>query len=88
MPMEFDGPPADALVVTHLSTHLMGTWMQHTLATGAMASAATTAAVAVLGKMDDGSAAGPINAISHILWGIRMRIPTRWMRRIPSPVLA
>lgn len=47
----------------------MGTWMKHTLATGALASAATTAAVAVLGKMDDGSAAGPINAVSHILWG-------------------
>lgn len=69
MQKDLDGPAADALVVTHLNTHLMGTRMQHTLATGAMASAATIAAVAVLGKMEDGTAAGPINAVSHILWG-------------------
>ena len=47
----------------------MGTWIKDTLATGAVASAATTAAAAVLGRVENGSAAGPINAVSHILWG-------------------
>lgn len=37
--------------------------------TGAVAAAATTAAVAVLGQLENGSALGPINAVSHMLWG-------------------
>ncbi|HEY0978183.1 MAG TPA: hypothetical protein VGE21_12000 [Flavobacteriales bacterium] len=47
----------------------MGTWMKDTLATGAMATTATTTAVALLGRMECGSAAAPINAVSHMLWG-------------------
>ena len=42
--------------------------MKDTLTTGAVATAATTAAVALLGKAERGSAAAPINAISHMLW--------------------
>ena len=47
----------------------MSTWINDTLATGAVASASTTVALAVLGKVEGNSAAGPINAVSHILWG-------------------
>lgn len=42
----------------------MGTWTED-----AVASAATTAAAAILGQLENGSAAAPINAVSHILWG-------------------
>jgi hypothetical protein len=37
--------------------------------TGSLAGAATTAAIAWLGAREAGSAAGPINATSHVLWG-------------------
>jgi hypothetical protein len=47
----------------------MGTWIKDTLTTGAVATASTTAAVAVLGNIEGGSATAPINAVSHILWG-------------------
>jgi hypothetical protein len=47
----------------------MGTWISDTLTTGAVVTAATTTAVAVLGKLEGGSAVAPINAVSHILWG-------------------
>ncbi len=47
----------------------MATWIEDTLTTGAVATAATTAIVAVLGKVEGGSAVAPINAVSHILWG-------------------
>lgn len=47
----------------------MSTWIKDTLATGAVATASTTAALAVLGKVEGNSAVGPINAVSHILWG-------------------
>lgn len=47
----------------------MEDWMKDTLATGALASVATTAAVALMGKLEDGSAIAPINAISHMIWG-------------------
>src|SRR4051812_34314613 len=43
--------------------------MTDTLATGAVAGVVTTAAAALEGQAADGSAAGPINAVSHILWG-------------------
>lgn len=36
---------------------------------GSLAGAATTAAIAWLGAREAGSAAGPINATSHVLWG-------------------
>jgi hypothetical protein len=36
---------------------------------GAVATAATTAAVALCGELEDGRAIAPINAVSHILWG-------------------
>lgn len=45
----------------------MSTWIKE--ATGGVAAAATTAAVAVLGKLEGGSGIAPINAVSHILWG-------------------
>ena len=47
----------------------MGTWTADTIRTGAVASAATTAAAAILGQIENGSAVSPINAVSHILWG-------------------
>ncbi len=47
----------------------MGTWISDTLTTGAVVTAATTTAVAVLGRMEGGSAVAPINAVSHIIWG-------------------
>lgn len=47
----------------------MGTWMNDTMTTGAVATAATTAAVAVLGRQENGTATSAINAVSHILWG-------------------
>jgi len=39
------------------------------LQTGITASAATTVAAAVCGALEQGSAAAPINAVSHIPWG-------------------
>ncbi|HWA78516.1 MAG TPA: hypothetical protein VG937_39545 [Polyangiaceae bacterium] len=39
------------------------------LATSAAATAATTLATAALGKLQCGSAAAPLNATSHIVWG-------------------
>jgi hypothetical protein len=39
------------------------------LFTGAVASIATTAAVAGLGKAEDDNAIAPLNAVSHIAWG-------------------
>ena len=43
--------------------------MEDTIATAAVATAATTAAVAILGHLESGSAVAPINAVSHMLWG-------------------
>lgn len=40
-----------------------------TLRTGAIATAATTLAVAALGEAEDGHAIAPVNAVSHIAWG-------------------
>lgn len=39
------------------------------LTSGSVAGLATTAAVALAGKREAGSALGPVNATSHILWG-------------------
>lgn len=47
----------------------MGDWMNDTLRTGAVAAAATTAAVALLSRAENGSASEGLNAVSHILWG-------------------
>jgi hypothetical protein len=47
----------------------MSQWITDTLTTGAVASAATTLAIGALGKVEDGNAIAPINAVSHILWG-------------------
>ncbi len=47
----------------------MGTWMKDTMRTGMMTTAATTVAVALLGKKENGSATSAINAVSHMLWG-------------------
>ncbi len=47
----------------------MGSWMNDTMATGAVATAATTAAVAFLGQRENGTATSAINAVSHMLWG-------------------
>jgi hypothetical protein len=43
--------------------------LQRILATSAVATAATTAATAALGRLQCGSAAAPLNATSHIVWG-------------------
>jgi hypothetical protein len=37
--------------------------------TGAIASAATTLAVAALGQVEEGEPLAPVNAVSHIAWG-------------------
>lgn len=42
---------------------------QRILTTSAVATAATTVATAALGRMQCGSAAAPLNATSHIIWG-------------------
>jgi len=47
----------------------MSTWIKDTLATGTVATTATNGALAILGKAENGNALGPINAVSHIVWG-------------------
>ena len=47
----------------------MSTWTKDTLTTGAIATAATTAVVAILSKKENGLATSAINAVSHMLWG-------------------
>jgi hypothetical protein len=47
----------------------MSDWISDTLTTGAVATVATTAAVAAFGQAEIGNAVAPINAVSHILWG-------------------
>lgn len=59
----------------------MGTWIKDTLATGAVATVATTSAVALLGKIEGGSAAAPINAVSHMLWGDKAANTEQWDAR-------
>ena len=39
------------------------------LVTGAIAAATTTATAALCGQLEDGRPVGPVNAVSHILWG-------------------
>jgi hypothetical protein len=48
---------------------IMGTWKNDTLATGAVATTASTVLLAVSGKQENGSATSAINAVSHMLWG-------------------
>ena len=47
----------------------MGTWISDTISTGAVAAASTTAAMAILGKLENDSAVSSINAVSHMVWG-------------------
>jgi hypothetical protein len=47
----------------------MGTWIKDTMTTGAVVATTTTAVAALLGRLESGSAAAPINAVSHILVG-------------------
>lgn len=47
----------------------MGSLLTDALTTGAVATASTTLAAAALGLAEGGNPAGPINAVSHILWG-------------------
>lgn len=47
----------------------MSQWIADTLTTGAVATTATTLAVAALGAAEDGNPVAPINAVSHIVWG-------------------
>jgi hypothetical protein len=44
-------------------------FLEHVAVTGAVASAATTLAVAALGQAENGEAIAPVNAVSHIAWG-------------------
>jgi len=46
-----------------------GNFITDVLQTGAMASAATTMAVAAFGELEDGNAIAPLNSVSHIAWG-------------------
>ncbi|MBL9161748.1 MAG: hypothetical protein JNL18_03295 [Planctomycetaceae bacterium] len=43
--------------------------LSRTLQTAGPATAATTAAVAACGSLDEGNGIAPVNAVSHILWG-------------------
>jgi hypothetical protein len=47
----------------------MSSTLLNTFTTAAIASVATTAAALLLGKKEAGSAAAPLNATSHIVWG-------------------
>ncbi len=47
----------------------MGTWISDTISTGAVATASTTTALAVLGQLENGDPVSTINAVSHMLWG-------------------
>lgn len=52
----------------------MKTWsaaIQDGLRTGAAAAFSSLAALALLGRREQGSAAAPVNAVSHIVWGRR-----------------
>ncbi|MBK4734472.1 hypothetical protein [Noviherbaspirillum pedocola] len=55
-------------MANRLANTLVGTLVR-ALTSGSVAGLATTAAVAVAGKCEAGSALGPVNATSHILWG-------------------
>jgi hypothetical protein len=44
-------------------------WFTRTIETSGPATAATTAAVALCGRIESGSGSAPLNAVSHILWG-------------------
>lgn len=48
---------------------MMGTLIKDTMATGAVATTASTVLLAVLGKQENGSATSALNAVSHMLWG-------------------
>src|SRR5262245_11322065 len=47
----------------------MNALVKNTLVTGAVATAATTAAIAACGRAEIGNAVAPLNAVSHILFG-------------------
>lgn len=49
--------------------HSRSTPLQRALVSGATASAASTAVLAVAGRVENGRAAAPTNATSHWLWG-------------------
>jgi|SRR5688572_28813930 hypothetical protein len=53
---------------TELSSRPLGL-LERAIATGSLAGLATTATLALLGRRQIGSAAAPINATSHVLWG-------------------
>ena len=61
--------PGQAICVAPYTQRNMGTWIKDSMTTGAVATVATTAAAAVLGQLENGNAAAPLNAVSHILWG-------------------
>ncbi|BBO34669.1 hypothetical protein [Lacipirellula parvula] len=48
---------------------LLADFVARTLQTAAPATAATTAAVAACGALENDSSAAPVNAVSHIAWG-------------------
>lgn len=54
---------------TEPRTQLPRASLGRALSTGSLAGLATTAALALLGARQAGSAAAPINATSHVLWG-------------------
>ena len=43
--------------------------IENSLRTGAIASAATTLAASICGKIEEDNGVAPLNAVSHILWG-------------------
>jgi hypothetical protein len=73
------------LVIKHASS-LQGKWMKtwseaisDGAISGSVASVVSTAVLAVRGKLEDGTHYGPINAISHWLWG-----DCAWQHNEPS----
>ena len=44
-------------------------FIEDTLWTGTIATAATTAAASLCGQLEEGESIAPLNAISHIIWG-------------------
>jgi hypothetical protein len=43
--------------------------LSDSICTGALASATTALAAAACGRVEEGEAVAPVNAVSHILWG-------------------
>jgi hypothetical protein len=59
------------IMITHASNRELSEIVEDSVRTGMMAAATTTAAAVICGQFEDHQPIGPINAVSHILWGDR-----------------